>query len=68
MPKLSRNLKPLKLIQILERNGFEKVGGKGSHVRMKHLDGRWTQVAVHPKPIPQGTLRKIISQAKIKID
>lgn len=65
MSKLPRNVKPQKLIQLLKQLGFKKVGGKGSHVRLKHPDGRWTQVAVHPGPIPQGTLKKIISQAKL---
>ena len=68
MPKLPRNLKPLKLIKILERQGFEIVGKRGSHMRLKHQDGRWTQVAVHPKPIPQGTLRKILSQTELVIE
>lgn len=68
MPKLPRNLKPNKLIAILESKGFVKIGGRGSHIRLKHSDGRWTQVAVHAKPIPQGTLRKILSQSKLKIE
>ncbi|MEK7186467.1 MAG: type II toxin-antitoxin system HicA family toxin [Patescibacteria group bacterium] len=38
---------------------------RGGHIRLKHQDGRWTQVAVHPGPIPQGTLRKILNQAEI---
>jgi predicted RNA binding protein YcfA (HicA-like mRNA interferase family) len=65
MPKLPRNIKPQKLIKILKRNGFEVTGKRGSHFRLQHADGRWTQVAVHPKPIPQGTLRKILSQSKL---
>ena len=65
MSKLPRNLKPQELIKILKRHGFNEVGKKGSHFRLKHPDGRWTQVAVHPKPIPQGTLRKILSQTEL---
>lgn len=68
MSKLPRNLKPQKLIKALIRLGFREIGGKGSHVRLKHVDGRWTQVAVHQKPIPQGTLRAILRQAEIKIE
>lgn len=34
-------------------------------MRLKHPDGRLTQVAIHPKPIPPGTLRKILRQAEI---
>ena len=65
MPKLPRNIKPKRLVTFFKTLGFKEVGKRGSHIRLKHPDGRWTQVAVHPKPIPQGTLRKIISQAKL---
>lgn len=65
MSKLPRNVKPSRLIKFLESLGFIKGKGKGSHVRLTHPDGRWTQVAVHPKPIPQGTLIKIIKQAEL---
>ena len=65
MAKLPRNIKPQKLIKILKRYGFVEVGKRGSHIRLKHPDGRWTQVAVHPKPVPQGTLSKILSQTEL---
>lgn len=68
MSKLPRNLKPQKLIKILKRMGFIEVRQRGSHVRMGHPDGRWTQVAVHPKPIPIGTLRRILQQTKISAE
>jgi predicted RNA binding protein YcfA (HicA-like mRNA interferase family) len=48
--------------------GFIEVEGRGSHMRVAHKDGRWTQVAVHAKPIPQGTLRTILRQAEISPD
>lgn len=65
MSKLPRNVKGKPLIVALEKVGFKVVGKRGSHFRLAHHDGRWTQVAVHPKPIPQGTLRAILRQAKI---
>ena len=68
MPKLPRNIKPIRLINILESKGFTKVGGKGSHIRLKHPNGKWTQIAVHPKPIPQGTLKKILNQSGLKVE
>lgn len=67
MPKLPRQLKPREVIKALQRLGFSEVGGKGSHIRFKHKDGRWTQVAVHPKPVPQGTFKAILRQAKIDL-
>ena len=65
MNKLPRNVKPQKLIKFLVKLGFKEGKGKGSHVRLTHPDGQWTQVAVHPGPVPEGTLRKIIRQAEI---
>lgn len=62
MSKLPRNVKGKQLITALEKLGFKVVGKRGSHFRLSHFDGRWTQVAVHPKPIPQGTLRAILRQ------
>lgn len=67
MSKLPTNIKGRDLIKTLEKFGFIQTGGRGSHVRLKHPDGRWTQVAVHPKPIPQGTLRAIIRQSKLDL-
>ncbi len=65
MSKLSRSIKPRKLISALIKLGFQEYKGKGSHIRLKHPDGRWTQVAIHPKPVPLGTLRKILRQAEL---
>lgn len=66
MKKLPRNVYPRRLIAALLKIGFLKYKSKGSHVRLRHPDGRWTQVAVHPGPIPQGTLRKILRQAELR--
>ncbi|MEK7141158.1 MAG: type II toxin-antitoxin system HicA family toxin [Patescibacteria group bacterium] len=68
MTKIPRNVKGKELLRALAKLGFNKTGSRGSHVRLTHADGRWTQVAVHPKPIPQGTLRAIVRQAEITID
>ena len=67
MPKLPRNIKPKILLNLLKSKGFIEVGGKGSHIRLKHPDGKWTQIAIHPKPVPQGTLRKILTQSGLNI-
>lgn len=65
MSKIPRNVKPQQVIKFLEKLMFKTGKGKGSHIRLTHPDGRWTQVAVHPRPTPQGTLKKIIKQAEI---
>ena len=68
MTKLPTNIKPLRLIRALEKLGFVGKKARGSHRRLVHLDGRWTQIAVHPKPIPTGTLRKILRQSEITLE
>ena len=68
MSKLPRDIKVKILVKGLNRLGFYKIGGRGSHIRLKHQDGRWTQVAIHNKPVPQGTLKAIIRQEKITIE
>jgi len=68
MTKLPRNVKSKELLRALSKLGFSKTGSRGSHIRLVHPDGRWTQVAVHPKPIPQGTLRTILRQAELTVD
>jgi mRNA interferase HicA len=68
MPKLPTDIKPKKLIVVLKKHGFLEKGGKGSHVKLVHPDGRWTQVAVHPKPILTGTLQAILRQSGLTIE
>jgi predicted RNA binding protein YcfA (HicA-like mRNA interferase family) len=47
----------------LQRAGFVVRRQSGSHVVLKHADGRQTYVAMHPGDIPTGTLRSILKQA-----
>ena len=55
-----------KIIKILEKIGFQKVRQKGSHVFLKHPDGRTTVVPIHKgEEIGRGLLRKIIKDAKL---
>jgi predicted RNA binding protein YcfA (HicA-like mRNA interferase family) len=55
-----------KLCKLLEKIGFEKIHGKGSHFRFKHPDGRRTVVPVHGnEDIGRGLLRAILKQTKI---
>lgn len=63
------NLKPLparKVIKILSILGFKIVRKRGSHVVLKHPDGRITVVPVHAaEKIGPGLLLKIIKDAKL---
>ncbi len=67
MSKLPQ-VRPKDLVRALEKAGFNKERQTGSHVFLKHPDGRLTSVSIHSKPIPKGTLRAILRQTKIKAD
>jgi len=52
---------PTKVIKALSKLGFKIVRKHGSHVVLKHQDGRITMVPVHPgEDIGTGLLNKII--------
>jgi predicted RNA binding protein YcfA (HicA-like mRNA interferase family) len=52
-----------KFCKILEKLGFERVYGRGSHIRFKHSDGRRTVVPVHGnEDLGKGLLRTILNQ------
>ena len=51
------------MCKILEKIGFEKIYGKGSHIRFRHPDGRRTVVPVHGnEDLGKGLLLEILKQ------
>ena len=66
------SIKPLpvkKVIKVLENIGFQRIRQKGSHVFMRHPDGRTTIITMHPgEDIGKGMIRKIINDVKITRD
>ena len=59
-------LRANELIRALEEAGFQIIRQRGSHVRMKHPDGRIVTVPVHPgQDIGRGLLRKILRDAEL---
>jgi predicted RNA binding protein YcfA (HicA-like mRNA interferase family) len=59
MPKLPR-VTPRKLIAALLREGFVHDRQRGSHVMIRHPDGRRTIIPMHTRDLPIGTLRGIL--------
>ena len=52
------------IIKKLQREGWERVGGKGDHTKFKHPEKMGHVVIPHPrKDIRIGTLRSIYRQA-----
>ena len=64
MPKLPV-LSGRDIVKILTKQGFEIVGRKGSHIRLKKITKENSYVTVVPdhKEIPVGTLKSIIRQS-----
>ncbi len=58
-------VRPKDLLKALLKVGFMKDHKTGSHVYLKHPDGRLTSISIHPKPLPKGTLNAILKQTKI---
>lgn len=65
MTKLPQ-VRPKDLVKALEKARFVKSRQTGSHLYLKHSDGRLTSVSIHPKPVPTGTLRAILKQTQLK--
>ena len=62
-------LKGPELVAILEKHGFKPARQRGSHVRMRHPDGRVTTVPVHKgENIGRGLLRKILRDTELDVD
>jgi len=65
-------IKPLsarKVIRALENIGFRQIRQKGSHLFMRHPDGRTTLIPIHPgEKIGKGMIRKITNDAELTRD
>ena len=49
----------------LQHAGFAIRRQSGSHVVLRHPDGRQTYVAIHTRDIPTGTFRAMLKQANL---
>lgn len=57
--------KTREILAKLLRAGFVIRRQSGSHVVLRHEDGRQTYVAIHAQDVPEGTFRKILKQAEL---
>ena len=59
-------LKSSEVIRILERIGFSRIRQRGSHIYMRHSDGRTTVIPLHKgEDISKGLLRKILQDIEL---
>ena len=68
MTRLPR-LKGKELVRLLEKRGFQVVRTRGSHLFLRHADGRVTTVPVHAgETIGPGLLRSILRDVELSTD
>jgi predicted RNA binding protein YcfA (HicA-like mRNA interferase family) len=68
MTRLPR-LKGKELVRLLEKVGFEIVRTRGSHLFLRHADGRVTTVPVHAgETVGPGLLRSILRDVELSVD
>ncbi len=61
-------MKSKDVITAIEKDGWYKVGQKGSHVQFKHKEKKGRVTVPHPKvDIPIGTLRSIEKKSGVKL-
>jgi predicted RNA binding protein YcfA (HicA-like mRNA interferase family) len=63
MPKLPR-VSGAEAVRVLGRLGFVQVRQKGSHVVLRHADGRGCVVPIH-RELKLGTLSGVLRQASV---
>jgi len=57
------------LVRLLERRGFEAVRQSGSHLVLRHSDGRRVTVPMHKsKDLGRGLLARIMKDANLTAD
>lgn len=68
MPKLPV-VKAKELLRTLKKLGFFPYHQVGSHIQLKHVDGRRTTIPYHPsKEIRRGTLKAIIDDLDMSVE
>jgi predicted RNA binding protein YcfA (HicA-like mRNA interferase family) len=62
-------LRPGEVVAALERLGFLRARQRGSHVVMKHPDGRWAPVPLHNgRDVDPALLRSILREVSLAAD
>lgn len=51
------------VLRKLKRAGFEERRQSGSHLVLRHDDGRQNYLPMHPGDVPTGTFKSILKQA-----
>lgn len=57
----------LEVVKSLQLINFKQVSQRGSHVKLRHEDGRIVIIPMH-KELAKGTLRSVLRQAGIEVN
>lgn len=60
--------KAQEVLRKLKRAGFAECRQSGSHLVLRHEDGRQTYLPMHTGDVPTGTYRSILKQAELTED
>ncbi|MCH8332733.1 type II toxin-antitoxin system HicA family toxin [Candidatus Sumerlaeota bacterium] len=63
-----RTLRSKELVSGLRKAGFEKRRQSGSHLIMKHADGRRVTVPLHNRDLKRPTMKAILREAGLTED
>jgi predicted RNA binding protein YcfA (HicA-like mRNA interferase family) len=64
-----RPVEARKLVRVLASIGYRRVSQSGSHLKLRHADGRILVVPMHAnQPVNVGLLRAILRQAGLTVD
>lgn len=67
MPRIPA-LRAREIIRVLQRLGFERARQRGSHVTMRHRDGRTTVIPDHgSRDLTPNMTYKILKDAKVSV-
>jgi predicted RNA binding protein YcfA (HicA-like mRNA interferase family) len=68
MPGL-RPVPARKLIRVLQEEGFVRISQRGSHLKLRHPDGRTLVVPIHSgRDVKVGLLRAVLAEAGVSVE
>lgn len=61
-------VKPRHLLRAIQKAGFLVKKQRGSHVDLRHPDGRRTTIPIHNKTLGKGILKAILRQTELSVE
>ncbi len=63
---MAKTITATEAVKILKAAGFVEISQRGSHLKLRHPDGRYTIVPMHRGDLGKGLVAKIEKQAGVK--